>query len=104
AIFSDDKMLLTLDRGTYSSVSRQPDYLEFREQRIVIGGKTGRLATYRDPTSGNKMPWAARIYVVTGPKPEKGFGNMAMNMFVHSESAEGIEIAKQIFRSIKFEK
>src|SRR5678816_3581623 len=48
AIFDSKSMSLSLDYGLYSGVSRQDEYLDLEEKQIIIDGKKGTIATYRD--------------------------------------------------------
>ena len=106
AEFTNQKIRLYLDYGYYSGpkVKSERDS-DFREQSILIGGKTARVATYNDDTtySGGKKPYLryfAHLYV-----SDAGFGSrpVSLEMNVGGESEGDQETGLRIFRSIRFE-
>jgi hypothetical protein len=103
AALSDDAISLSIDSGWYSGVSRYDDYLEFKEKKIVIDGKKGTLATYRDSTMAPEQSWVARLFVVIERSRARS-PEVATNMYVVVGSKEELATAERIIRSIKFDK
>lgn len=104
AKFRDGKMSVSLDYGHYSGISRDDSYLHFKEEKIQISGRQGRLATYRQPGAAVGHDWIARIYIKVARSENRGFGPLAMNMFVVVGSSDDLEIAKRILRSIRLDR
>lgn len=104
ASFSSDKIRLGIDYGWYSSASsKYESYTDFKEEFIQIDGKKAQLATYIDTRSNAKEKFVARIYVVTD-EFEGGGQTTALNMTIIVGSEKDLEMAKQIFQSIRFNK
>ena len=103
ATLTDKRMILTLDYGWFSGVSKHASFIEYDERVIAIDEKNGTIATYRDPRNKSGHTWVARIFVVVQPSI-KGSPEVAMNMFVEVKNKMEFPIAEQIFRSIKFNK
>ena len=109
AEFANDRMRLYMDYGHYSSAKeKSPRDFDFKEQSMVVGGKTARVAAYNDETSyAGKTPYLkyfAHMYVIVKPgegEPESLPISLMMN--VGGESENDQEIARRIFRSISFE-
>ena len=101
AVFDSKSMSLSLDYGLYSGVSRQDEYLDFDEKQIIIDGKKGTIATYRDANMRPEQNWVARIFVNV-EKARKPWGKIAFNMFIVVRNRAAFTTAEQIFHSIKF--
>lgn len=100
--FESDDVSLSLDYGVYSGVTRDERYTDFNESEIRIDGKKGRLWTYRNPRMELSRNWVACIYVVVAPR-DKNWPETALNMFVTVRNQQSLNIAKNIFQSIRFE-
>jgi hypothetical protein len=103
ASLSDKSVSLSIDYGLYSGVSRYDHYLDYEERDIVIGGRKGSIATYRDSTTAPEKSWVGRLFIVVEP-PKDGWPAVATNMFVVVGSKAELSIAERIIRSIKFNK
>jgi hypothetical protein len=109
AEFVSDNMRLYLDYGRYSSdMVRGPRDFDFKEQSMMIGGKTARVVTYNDETSGQgKLPFLkyfAHLYVtVKSGEGETERLPISLMMGVGGESQNDWEIALRIFRSLSFD-
>jgi hypothetical protein len=110
AEFTNQKIRLYLDYGYYSGpkVKSERD-VDFKEQSILIDGKTARVATYNDDTtySGGKKPYLryfANLYVIINPGGAEFRSRLvSLEMNVGCESESDQEIGLRIFRSIRFE-
>ena len=109
AEFANDKMRLYMDYGRYGSAKEKtPRDFDFKEQSIMVGGKTARVATYYDETtySGRRSPYLkyfAYMYVIVKPgEGEPESLPIALMMNVGGESENDQEIAQRIFRSVSF--
>lgn len=105
AEFASDKIRLYLDYGHYSSdIERGPRHFDFKTQSIMVGGKTARVVTYNDETSGQGenpfLRYFAYLYVIVKPgKGEPELLPVSLMMGVGGESENVQEIALRIFRS-----
>jgi len=86
---------LSIDYGWYSGVHKFDSYLNYKEQKILIDGKPGELATYRDGLANKDQSLVARIYVSIEPP-------LAVNMIIYYGDPKDLEIARSIFQSIRF--
>lgn len=108
AQFDNNKMLLSIDYGRYGGAARKHETsLEFKEERISIDGKTAQLATYIDDSlDARKNPnrkYVAHLYVeVKLLEKERAWMEMSLMIDVHGDSEEVQEVAKRIFRSVRF--
>lgn len=110
AEFTNQKITLYLDYGYYTGPKEKSvrDF-DFKEQSILVGGKTARVATYNDDTtySGGKktyLRYFAHLYVIVKPSDaEFGSRPVSLTMIVGGESEGDEEIGLRIFRSIRFE-
>jgi hypothetical protein len=108
--FTNEKVYLSLDYGHYTGPKEKSvrDF-DFKEQSIMVGGKTARVATYNDDTtySGGKKPYLryfANLYVIVKPgNAEFESRPVSLTMNVGGESEGDEEIGLRIFRSIRFE-
>ena len=103
AEFTNGKIRLYLDYGYYTGPKKKSarDF-DFKEQSIMVDGKTAQVATYNDDTtdSGGKNPYLryfANLYVIVKPN------DFSLTMNVGGESEGDEEIGLRIFRSIRFE-
>jgi hypothetical protein len=109
AEFASDKMRLYLDYGHYShDIARGPRDFDFREQSMMVGGKTARVVTYNDETSGQgKIPFLryfAHLYVIVkSGEGEPELLPVSLMMGIGGEIESDQEIALRIFRSISFD-
>jgi hypothetical protein len=110
AEFTNEKIKLYLDYGHYTSPKEKSSRdFDFKEQSIMVGGKTARVATYNDDTtySGGEKPYLryfAHMYVIVKPgegEPELLPISLMMNVGGKSENVQ--EIAQRIFRSVSFD-
>jgi hypothetical protein len=95
AVYSNERLGLSIDYGWYSGVGRDESYLDFQEQEISIDGRVGQFATYKDSGRRKDRQYVARIYVSIDPP-------LAMNMFINYGDPKELEIARSIFQSIRF--
>jgi hypothetical protein len=110
AEFANQTIRLYLDYGYYTGPKEKSvrDF-DFKEQSLLVGGKTARVATYNDDTtySGGKKPYLryfAHLYVIVKPgDAEFGSRPVSLTMIVGGESEGDEVIALRIFRSIRFE-
>jgi len=110
AEFTNQKIRLYLDYGYYTGPkAKSVRDFDFKEQSILVGGKTAQLTTYNDDTtySGGKKPYLryfANLYVIVKPADaEFGSRPVSLTMNVGGESEGAEEIGLRIFRSIRFE-
>jgi len=103
AVLEDERMSLSLDYGLYSGVSKYDHYIDFKQNEIVIDGKKGTIATYRDSTMDSEQSWVARIFVKIVPR-RNGWGSVALNMFIVVGDRGELATAEKVFRSIRFSK
>lgn len=103
ASLSDSDVSLSIDYGWYSGVSRYDNYVEFKEKEILVDGRKGTFATYRDTERSPENSWVGRLFVVIEPRTGHG-PEVATNMFVVVRSKAELSIAERIVRSIKFNK
>lgn len=110
AEFTNQKIRLYLDYGYYTGPKEKSvrDF-DFKEQSILIGGKTAQVTTYNDDTtySGGKKPYLryfTHLYVIVKPGvAEFGSRPFSLTMNLGGESEGDEEIGLRIFRSIRFE-
>jgi hypothetical protein len=95
AVYSNDRLVLSIDYGWYSGVGKFDSYQNYKEQKIVIDGKPGELATYQDSRGRKDRSLVARIYVSIEPP-------LAVNMFIYYGDPKDLEKARAIFQSIRF--
>jgi hypothetical protein len=100
--YRDSSLLLQVTYGMTGDLpfdlmeSKQPDY---REEVVVIHGRKARWCTFRDAGlfGGKGNLYVAEMYFIEpGDRPRPIF-------FVACDSQAGLEIAKQIFRTVEFE-
>lgn len=100
------KIWLHIDYGYYGGASENDETVtDFKEEFIKIDGKKTQLATYREDFADTKNALVARIYVVVDTSEKKTKGVItSLNMEVVLENEKDLETARQVFRSIRFEK
>ena len=97
--FSDDKVKLYAEYSSWNE-SYAPEYLakqfEYQEEATTIDGKRGRIQSWRwaEPPFGSAYEAEVRIF------DEKG--RMLVRMYAECKDRQGVEIAKQIFRTVEF--
>jgi hypothetical protein len=98
-------MRLTIDAGSWGGVfTRTETSLDFKEEFIDIDGKKAQVVTYRDALSNSSRKFVAGFYVVLYESPNKEKQPSAfLYMTVRAKSEKELEIAKQIFHSIRFD-
>lgn len=104
--FGNGKIWLNIDYGYYGGASENDETVKnFKQEFIKIDGKKAQLAIYREDFADAKNVLMAEIYVVmdTSEKKTKGV-TTSLNMEIGLESEKDLETAKQIFRSIRFDK
>ena len=109
AEFENRKMLLSIDYGWYGGPARESDVtLDFREEAVSIGGKTGTISTYVDNSlyarNHPERKYVTHVYVVAKATPdERASMTTSLMMEVRSESKKQLQIAERIFRNVRFE-
>ena len=114
--FENRKLLLSIDYGQYGGAEKKSNVaLDFREQSLLVGGKTGTLATYVDNSLyARKHPerkYVAHVYVVVVAIEREPLPNgislpptvTSLMMTVRGRSAKELDIADRIFRSVRFQ-
>jgi|GEM_PF-2514226 len=110
--FESRKILLSIDYGWYGGATEKSDVtLDFREQSFPIDGKTGTLVTYVDDSLyGRNHPqrkYVAHVFIVVESIERKGFPSEPMvtslMMTVSGHSFKDLDVAKRIFRSVRFQ-
>ncbi|HEX7999555.1 MAG TPA: hypothetical protein VF528_14305 [Pyrinomonadaceae bacterium] len=79
-------------------VRRQPEMEDYQETETVIGGKRANIRTYSEVRDGERI-YRAELNVGNWEKAD-----VELYMEVESKDASDLEMAKQIFNSIKFSK
>jgi hypothetical protein len=109
AEFENPDMLLSIDYGWYGGAAdKSDDTVSFKERSFLIGGKTGRLATYIDDSLyARKHPerkYVAHLYVVLRPGRTASHMTTSLVMTVSGRSAKELEIGVRIFGSVRFDR
>lgn len=97
-----------MDYGHYTSpIEKRPRDFDFKEQSMMVGGKTARVATYYDETTyAGKNPYLkyfAHLYAIVKPgEGEPELLPISLMMNVGGKSENDLEIAQRIFRSVSF--
>jgi hypothetical protein len=104
--FGNGKIWLHIDYGYYGDASENDETVtDFKEDSIQIDGKKAQIATYKENFADAKDAPVARLYVVVDTSEKKTKGVItSLNMEVVLENEKDLEMAKQIFRSIRFNK
>jgi hypothetical protein len=104
--FGDGKIWLHIDYGYYGGASKNKKTVtDFKDEFIKINGKKAQLATYREDFADAENVLVARIYVVVDKSEKKTKGlTTSLNMEVVLKNEKDLETARQIFRSIRFNK
>ncbi|MBC7912477.1 MAG: hypothetical protein H7Y30_18365 [Pyrinomonadaceae bacterium] len=105
AEFRNSKMRLTIDSGSWGGVfTRTQTNLDFKEEFIDIDGKKAQVVTYKDAQSNSSRKFVAGFYVALYESPDKEKQPSAfLYMTARVKSEKELEVAKQIFRSIRFD-
>ena len=105
AEFRNGTMRLAIDAGSFGGeVTKAEMMVDFKEEFVVIDGKKVQLITYKDAQTKSKRKFVAGLYVVLyEAKPKETQTSAFLYMSVAGKSEKEIEIAKQIFRSIRFD-
>lgn len=103
--FRNSKMRLTIDSGSWGGVfTRTETSLDFKEKFIDIDGKKAQVVTYKDAQSNSSNKFVAGFYVVLHEAPNKEEQSSAfLYMTVRAKREKDLEIAEQIFYSIRFD-
>ncbi len=104
--FTDSKTWLHIDYGYYGEASENDETLTgFREEFIRINGKKAQLATFRRDFANAKNTFVARIFVVVDTSEKRTRGVVtSLNMELLLTDEKDLEMARQIFQSIRFTK
>jgi hypothetical protein len=105
--FENRNMLLSIDYGWYGGAEKKSDVtIDFKEQSLSVGGKTGTLATYVDNSLyARRHPerkYVAHLYVVVKPDIRNPQMTTSLTMTVRGRGAKELDIADRIFRSVRF--
>jgi hypothetical protein len=108
AEFENRDMLLSIDYGWYGGAATESEgRMRFKEHSFSTGGKTGTLATYIDDSLyARKHPerkYVAHLYVVIQPGSTDSHMTTSLMITVSGRSANELEIADRIFRSVSFD-
>ncbi len=108
AEFENRDMLLSLDYGWYGGATKKSDVtVDFKEQSFLIGGKTGKLATYIDDSLyARKHPerkYVAHLYVEVKEGGADSPMKTSLMISMRGRSAKALEIGVRIFGSIRFD-
>ena len=103
--FRNSKMRLTIDAGSWGGVfTRTEASLDFKEEFINIDGKKAQVVTYKDAQSSSSRKFVAGFYVVLYESPDKEkLSSAFLYMTVRVKGEKELEVAKQIFHSIRFD-
>jgi hypothetical protein len=100
AEFKSSKMRLAIDYGAYSgSYMSDGSNLDFKEEVAEIDGKKAQLVTFKD--ARERRDFVAGLYVLIHEETGR---KISLNMTITVRSAEDLETAKRVFRSIRFDK
>lgn len=105
ADFGNGRMKLTIDSGHYGGkFTRAETSLNFKEEFVEIDGKKVQLVFYNDTRSKANRKFVAGLAVVLNEakNKEKELSTFLI-MTIEAKSETEIEIAKQIFQSIRFD-
>jgi hypothetical protein len=105
AEFRNGTMRLAIDAGSFGGdIAKAEMMLDFTEEFAVIDGKKVQLITYKDARTKSKRKFVAGLYVVLyEAKPKEAQTSAFLYMTVEGHSEKEIAMAKQIFRSIRFD-
>jgi hypothetical protein len=109
ASFSSNDIDLHIDYGWYGGPSTKYEtYTDFKKEAINIDGKKGQFATYKDTRMDVSRNLVARLFVAVSLSPigSKIGGGMttSLNMTMAANGEKDLKTARQIFRSIRFDK
>lgn len=105
ADFRNGRMKLTIDSGHYGGTfTKSETSLNFKEEFVEIDGKKVQLVFYKDTRKKANRKFVAGLAVVLNEakNKEKELSTFLI-MMVEAKSETEIEIAKQIFQSIRFD-
>ena len=105
AEFRNGTMRLAIDAGSFGGdITKAETMLDFTEESLVIDGRKVQLITYKHAQTKSKRKFVAALYVVLyEAKPKETQTSAFLYMSLEGKSEKEIEVAMQIFRSIRFD-
>jgi len=77
---------------------------EFTMETVAINDRSAQIATYQDNQTKSKRKFHAKFYVtLCAAKPECPERSVHLLMSAEGQTEKEIEVAKQIFRSVRFD-
>lgn len=100
--FEDDNLTVFIEYGWYrKKFEKERTMQNFKREIVKIDGKPGELVTYMEPDDDGVKWYNASLYVkvrMSGPM------TTSLVMAVSGNNKTDLETARQIFKSIKFER
>jgi hypothetical protein len=107
AEFRSSRSRLTIEAGSLfqsDNLGKTEMMSDFTVENVVIDGKNVQIATYKDTQDKSKRKFHAQFYVtLCAAQPNCQERSVHLLMSAEGQSANEIEIAKQIFRSVRFD-
>lgn len=115
AEFGDSDMKISIDYGMYSSAYKKNELgldgeiRRFKQEFIRVGGKRAQVVTYLHSSNAGRdnphLRYVAGMYVAVHTNKSEGIRTeRSLNMTVAGRSEKEQEIARRIFRSVRFQK
>lgn len=103
--FRNGKMRLAIDSGPWGGVITKVEATHnFKEEFIEIDGKKAQVVTYQNARNKSNRKFVAGFYVVLYEAQKNERQSSAfLYMTIQARSEKELEIAKQIFQSIRFD-
>lgn len=105
AEFRGGKMRLAIDSGPFGGgFTKAETSLDFKEEMVEIDGKKAQVVTYLDTRKKTMRKFVAGFSVVLFESQDKEKQrSVFLIMTIESKREKDLEIARQIFQSIRFE-
>jgi hypothetical protein len=107
AEFRASRMRLTIEAGSLfqgETLGKTEMMSEFTVETVAINDKSVQIATYKDTQTKSKRKFHAKFYVtLCAAKPDCQERSVHLLMSAEGQTEKDIEIAKQIFRSVRFD-
>ncbi len=105
AEFRNGKMRLAIDSGSFGGAyTKSESNLRFTEETIELEGKTARVYRFDYAEKKSKLRFVAGLSVVLfDAQGIKGQSSETLHMTIEAKSEAELEVANQIFRSIRFD-